>query len=90
MTNRGGGGEIGREGRSRGWVGRWVEGDPARDFGDRRVGGGVAVGDKVGDQVGVGEDEVPTWGEGRAVAHVAGVGLEKGLGAGTGDKAGPR
>jgi hypothetical protein len=36
-----------------------VEGDPMRDFGDRRVGDGDAVGDKVG----VGEGGVPTGGD---------------------------
>ncbi len=37
-------------------------------------------------KVGVGEGRVPTGGEGRAVAQVAGVGLEEGLGAGTCDE----
>jgi hypothetical protein len=50
------------------------------------VGGGGAVGDKVR----VGEGGVPTGGEGRAVAMVAGVGLEEGLWAGAGDEAGPK
>ncbi len=43
----GGRGSVG-EGGSRGWVGRRVEGDPARDFGDGVVRGGGAVADKVG------------------------------------------
>ncbi len=42
----------------------------------------------VGVKVGVGEGRVPTEGEGRAVAQVAGVWLEDGLGAGTCDEAG--
>ena len=55
------------------------------DFGDRRVGGGrVCVDGRVG------EGRVPTGGEGSAVAQVAGVGLEEGLGAGTCDKAGAK
>jgi hypothetical protein len=80
----------GREKVERRWSGGgvWtrVEGDPVRDFGDRRVGGGGAVGDKVG----IGEGGVPTWGEGRAVGQVAGVRLEEGLRAGTGDEARPK
>ncbi len=84
------GDEQGREKVDRRWSGGgvWsrVEGDPVRDFGDRRVGGGGAVGDKVG----VGEGGVPTWGEWRAVGQVAGVGLEEGLRAGTGDEARPK
>jgi hypothetical protein len=60
-----------------------VEGDPVEDFGDRRVGA-------VGDKVGVGEGGVPTGGEGRVVVHVAGVGLEEGLRAGTGDETRPK
>ncbi len=65
------------------WTG--VEG-PVRDFGDRRVGGDGAVGDKVE----LGESGVPTGGKGLAVAQVTDVRLEKGLGAGAGDKAGPK
>jgi hypothetical protein len=56
------------------------------DFGDRRVGGGGAVEDKVG----IGEGGVPTLDEGRAVGQVAGVRLEEGLRAGTGDEARPK
>ncbi len=63
-----------------------MEGDPVRDFGGRRVGSGGVVGFKVE----VSEGRVPTGGEGRAVAQVAGVGLEEVLGAGTGDEAGPK
>ena len=44
----------------------------------------------VGVKVRVGEDEMPTGGEGRAVAKVVGVGLEEGLGTGAGDEAGPK
>jgi hypothetical protein len=73
-------------GRRWGGVWTWVEGDPVRDVGDRRVGSGWVVGFKVG----VGEGRVPTGGEGRAVAQVASVGLEEGLGAGTGNEAGPK
>ncbi len=50
------------------------------------MGGGGAIGDKVR----VVEGGVPTGGEGRAVAKVAGVGLEEGLWAGAGDEAGPK
>jgi hypothetical protein len=71
---------------SGGGVWTLIEGDPVGDFGDRRVGGGGAVGDKV---IGVGEDGVPTGGEGRVVGQVAGVGLKEGLRAGTGDEARP-
>jgi hypothetical protein len=86
VTSRGSRGE-GEKRWSRGGVRTRVEGDPVRDFGDGRVSGGGAVGNKVG----VSEDGVPkTGGEGRAVAQVAGVGLEESLGAGTGDKAGPK
>ena len=56
------------------------------DFGDRRVGGGGAVEDKVG----IGEGGVPTLDEGRAVGQVAGVRWEEGLRAGTGDEARPK
>ncbi len=69
------------------WIRVPVEGHPFRDFGDRRVGGGGAVGFKV--RV-LGEGGVPTGGEGRAVAKVAGVGLEEGLWARAGDEAGPK
>ncbi len=48
--------------------------------------GGGAVGDKVR----VCEGGVPTGGEGRAVAKVAGVGLKGSLWAGAGDEAGPK
>jgi hypothetical protein len=56
----------GRGKGERRWGGVWagVEGDPARDFGDRRVGSDWVVGVKVG----VGEGRVPTGDEGRAVA----------------------
>ncbi len=64
------------------WAG--VEEDPAEDF--RKVGSGWAMGLKVR----VGEGRVPTGGEGRAVAQVAGIGLEEGLGAGTSDEAGAK
>jgi hypothetical protein len=50
------------------------------------VSGGGAVGDKVR----VGEGGVSTGGEGRAVAMVAGVGLEEGLWAGAGYEVGPK
>jgi hypothetical protein len=78
----------GREKGDRKWGGVWagVEGDPVGDFGDRRVGSGWVAGVKVG----VGESRVPTGDEGRAVAQVAGVGVEEGLGAGTCDEAGTK
>jgi hypothetical protein len=44
----------------------------------------------VGIKVGVGKGRVPTGGEGRDVAQVAGVRLEEVLVAGTGDEAGPK
>ncbi len=56
------------------------------DFRNRRVGSGWAVGLKVR----AGEGRVPTGGEGRAVAQVAGIGLEEGLGAGTCEEAGAK
>jgi hypothetical protein len=78
----------GRGKGERRWGGVWagVEGDPAGDFWDRRVGSGGAVGLKVG----VSEGRVPTGGKGRAVAEVTGVGLKEGLGAGTCDEAGAK
>jgi hypothetical protein len=73
VTSRG----RGKGERRRSGEGVWtrVEGHSVRHFGDRRVGGGCAVGDKVR----VGEGGVPTGGEGRAVVQIAGVGLEEGL-----------
>ncbi len=84
MTSRGRG--KGEKRWSGGGVWTRVERDPVRDFGDRRVGGGGAVGDKVG----VGEGGEPTGSEGRAVIQIAGVGLEEGLRAGPGDEARPK
>ena len=45
---------------------------------------------EVGLEVGVSEGRVPAGGEGRAGTEVAGVGLEKSLGAGTGDETGAK
>jgi hypothetical protein len=84
VTSRGRG--KGEKRWSDGGVWTRVEGHPVRDFGDGRVGGGGAVGDKVG----VGEGGVPTGGKGCAVVQVARVGLEEGLGAGLGDEARPK
>ncbi len=50
----------------------------------------MRCGREVVGKVGVGEGGVPTGGERRAVAKVAGVGLEEGLWAGAGDEAGPK
>jgi hypothetical protein len=80
----------GRGQREKRWSGRGVgtrgEGDPVGNFGYGRMGCGREVAGKVG----VSEGGVPTGGERRAVVKIAGVGLEEGLRAGTGDEAGPK
>jgi hypothetical protein len=78
--------EKGEKRWSGGGVWTRVEGHPVRDFGNRRVGGGGVVGDKVE----VGEGGMPTGGEERAVAQIAGVELEEGLRAGASDEAGSK
>jgi hypothetical protein len=90
----------GREKGERRWSGGgvWtrVEGDPVRDFGDRRVGGGGAVGDKVrvgvgleeGSRAGTGDEARPKVGVQEAAAHKVGA-FESGgraRGSGVGDR----